>query len=80
MALLTKVITVSELEQIENRMVIPPESDDEYYQVNTFYMMGLATKAIQELSTENRELKSEIDELKKSVSFLMEKLGGMSNE
>ena len=69
-----------ELEKIDNRMVIPPESDDEYYQVNTFYMMGLVTKAIQELSAENKELKSEIDELKKSVSFLMEKLGGMENE
>lgn len=69
-----------ELEQIEKRMVIPPESDDEYYQVNTFYMMGLATKAIQELSAENKELRKEMDELKKSVSILLKKLGGMADE
>jgi uncharacterized coiled-coil DUF342 family protein len=43
-------------------------------------MQGYIVKAMQELSAENKELKSEIDELKKSVSFLMEKLGGMPNE
>lgn len=69
-----------ELEKIEKRMVIAPENDDEYYQVNSFYMMGLATKAIQELSNENKKLKEEIGELKKSVSFLMEKLGGILSE
>jgi hypothetical protein len=51
-----------------------------YKTVDNFYMQGYIVKAIQELSTENRELKSEIDDLKKSVSFLMEKLGGMENE
>lgn len=59
-----------ELEKIEERMVIASENDDEYYQVNSFYMLGLATKAIQELSKENEELKKEMEELKKAVSLL----------
>ena len=48
-----------------------------YKTVDNFYMQGYIVKAIQELSAENKQLRTEIDELKKSVSFLMEKLGGM---
>ena len=39
-----------ELEMINPAMVIKPDSDDDTYGINTFYLMGIITKAIQELA------------------------------
>lgn len=73
-----------ELEEIDKSLAFGGGYEENgtpnYKTVNGFYLQGYEIKAIQELSAENKELKAEIDELKKSVSFLMEKLGGMSNE
>lgn len=38
-----------ELEEINELMVLKPNDDSEFYGVNTFYLMGVITKAIQEL-------------------------------
>lgn len=38
-----------ELEEINENMVLKPHDDSEFYGVNTFYLMGVITKAIQEL-------------------------------
>ena len=73
-----------ELQEVDERLAVGGGYEEDgtpnYKTVDSFYMQGYIVKAIQELSAENKELKSEIDELKKSVSFLMEKLGGMENE
>ena len=64
-----------ELEKINPNMVIPPDEEQTYYSVNTFYMESIITKAIQEfynefsdkfdeLKQENIELKQKIKELK----------------
>ena len=72
------------LQEVDERLAVGGGYEEDgtpnYKSVDSFYMQGYVVKAIQELSAENRELKSEIDKLKQSVSFLMEKLGGMSNE
>lgn len=39
-------------------------------QVNTFAMLPYMTKAIQELSEENRKLKEEIKEIKKMIKSI----------
>ena len=38
-----------ELEEIDPNLVIKPHSEDEYYSVDTFYLLGVVTKSIQEL-------------------------------
>lgn len=72
------------LQEVDERLAVGGGYEEDgtpnYKTVDNFYMQGYIVKAIQELSEENRELKSEIDELKKSVSFLMKKLGGMADE
>ncbi len=72
------------LQEVDEKLAVGGGCDKDgtpnYKSVNSFYMQGYLVKAIQELSAENRELKAEIDELKKSVSFLVEKLGGMNSE
>lgn len=72
------------LQEVDERLAVGGGYEEDgtpnYKTVDNFYMQGYIVKAMQELSEENRELKSEIDELKKSVSFLMEKLGGMADE
>lgn len=72
------------LQEVDEKLAVGGGYEEDgtpnYKTVDDFYMQGYIVKAIQELSQENRELKSEIDELKKSVSFLMKKLGGMSDE
>jgi hypothetical protein len=72
------------LQEVDERLAVGGDYEEDgtpnYKSVDNFYMQGYIVKALQELSAENRELKSEIDELKQSVSFLLEKLGGMDNE
>lgn len=72
------------LQEVDERLAVGGGYEEDgtpnYKAVDNFYMQGYIVKALQELSAENRELKSEIDELKKSVSFLVQKLGGMENE
>jgi cell division protein FtsB len=72
------------LQEVDERLAVGGGYEEDgtpnYKTVDNFYMQGYIVKAMQELSQENKELKSEIDELKKSVSFLIEKLGGMKNE
>lgn len=72
------------LQEVDERLAVGGGYEEDgtpnYKTVDNFYMQGYIVKALQELSTENKELKSEIGELRKSVSFLMEKLGGMADE
>ena len=66
-----------ELEDIDHNLVIIPKQDDDkdgYYSVNDFYLSGVQTKAIQELSAENDKLKEEISQLKETLSNINEKL------
>lgn len=72
------------LQEVDERLALGGGYEEDgtpnYKTVDNFYMQGYIVKALQELSAENKELKSEMDKLKKSVSFLMEKLGGMTDE
>lgn len=58
-----------QLEEINPNLVLPPDNEEKYYSVNTFYMESLITKAIQEFyekyKNETDEFKQEIKELKK---------------
>lgn len=60
-----------ELEEINPLMVNKPDSEDDVYTVDSFYMESLITKAIQEMSekydNEIAELKKEIRELRNKV-------------
>ncbi len=73
-----------ELQEIDERLAVGGGYEEDgtpnYKTVDSFYMQGYLVKAIQELSQERNELRKEMDELKKSVSFLMERLGGMEDE
>lgn len=73
-----------ELQEVDERLAVGGGYEEDgtpnYKTVDNFYMQGYLVKAIQELSRENKELKEEIGNLKKSVSFLMENLGGKDNE
>ncbi len=48
-----------ELEEINESMVMKPSNETEYYGVDTFYLLGLVTKAIQELNQKVEKLKSQ---------------------
>lgn len=47
-----------ELEEINRSMVMKPTDDTMYYGINTFYLLGLVTKAIQELYEKIEEKES----------------------
>ena len=61
-----------ELEEINPLMVNKPDSEDDVYTVDSFYMESLITKAIQEMS---EKYDNEIAELKKRVKELEEMKG-----
>lgn len=61
-----------ELEEINPLMVNKPDSEDDVYTVDSFYMESLITKAIQEMS---EKYDNEIAELKNEIRELKEKLG-----
>lgn len=61
-----------ELEEINPLMVNKPDSEDDVYTVDSFYMESLLTKAIQEMS---EKYDNEIAELKKRVKELEEMKG-----
>ena len=61
-----------ELEEINPLMVNKPDSEDDLYTVDSFYMESLITKAIQEMS---KKYDNEISELKKRVKELEEMKG-----
>lgn len=56
-----------ELEEINPKMVIPPDNDDDKYSVDSFYLEGIITKAIQEFY---QEYLNEITQLKKEINNL----------
>lgn len=61
----------TELYELDHNLAIKPEDESEgYWGVNDFYMSGLQTKAIQELSAENEELRSKITSLETRISLL----------
>lgn len=64
-----------QLEKVDDSLVVkvkqPENSEiDELYQVNVNSVLALATKAIQELSEENKKLKDKLDDLEKRLSNL----------
>lgn len=67
----------TEMFDIDPNLVMIPDSEDDkdkYWSVNDFYLSGLQTKAIQELSAENKQLKAEITELKNTLNSINERL------
>ena len=56
-----------ELYDIDKAMAIKPIDDNTAWGVNDFYLLGMTVKAIQELSAQNKELKSKISSLEKLV-------------
>ena len=64
-----------ELFDIDPRLAIKPDNKEEgYWGVDDFYLTGLQTKAIQELSAENKQLKAEMTELKNTLNSINERL------
>ena len=67
----------TEMFDIDSNLVMIPDSEDDkdkYWSINDFYISGLQTKAIQELSAENKQLKAEIKELKNTLNSINERL------
>ena len=69
-----------ELEEIKENFVMKiPQTDengnviDEIYQINPEKIIPYLSKSIQELSEENAELRSKLDEQQKQIDFLMKK-------
>lgn len=61
----------TELYELDHNLAIKPEDEsDGYWGVNDFYMSGLQTKAIQELSKENEELRRKIQSLERRISLV----------
>ena len=52
-----------ELEEIDERLVVKPIGDGDYYGVETFYLQGVMTKAMQEMLEEIDILKEKITQL-----------------
>lgn len=68
-----------ELEKLDPRLSvgggIEEDGTPNYKSVDGYYLQGYEVKAIQELHKQNTEMKSEIEALKATVSFLMERIG-----
>lgn len=60
-----------ELEKINPKMVVPPSSNDDYYHVDSFYLEGIITKAIQEFY---KEYEKDISNLKQENHNLNNRL------
>lgn len=61
----------TELYELDHNLAIKPEDEsDGYWGVNDFYMSGVQTKAIQELSKENEELRRKIQSLERRISLV----------
>ena len=56
-----------EMEEISDDLVMKPESEDEYYGIDTFYLQGVMTKAMQEQQVIIESLQKEIEILKRKV-------------
>lgn len=62
-----------ELYEIDPNLAIKPsdeEEGDSYWGVHDFYLVGMLTKAVQELSAENTELKERLSRLEERVARL----------
>ena len=59
-----------ELEEIDQRLVIKPNDETETYGVDSFYLQGVMSKAIQQLSSEIDKLKEENKKLKEIIQEL----------
>lgn len=62
-----------ELYEIDPNLAIKPlpgEEDIAYWGVDSFYLTGMLTKAVQELSAENRELKQRLESLEERIARL----------
>lgn len=62
-----------ELYEIDPNLAIKPsdeEEGDSYWGVHDFYLVGMLTKAVQELSAENAELKERLSRLEERVARL----------
>ena len=60
-----------ELYEIDKNLARKPENEEDgYWSVNDFYLSGLQTKAIQELSAENNELRNKITSLEARIASL----------
>ena len=61
----------TELYELDHNLAIKPDDETEgYWGVNDFYMSGVQTKAIQELSKENEELRRKIQSLERRISLV----------
>lgn len=61
----------TELYELDHNLAIKPDDESEgYWGVNDFYMSGVQTKAIQELSKENEELRRKIQSLERRISLV----------
>ena len=61
----------TELYELDHNLAIKPEDESEgYWGVNDYYMSGVQTKAIQELSAENNELRNKITSLEARIASL----------
>ena len=61
----------TELYELDHNLAIKPDDEsDGYWGVNDFYMSGVQTKAIQELSKENEELRRKIQSLERRISLV----------
>ena len=72
----------TEMYDIDPNLVMIPdleEDKEKYWNVNDFYISGLQTKAIQELSKQNKQLKSQIKNLKQEVNELKQNLIRLEN-
>ena len=57
-----------ELYKIDQNLVNVPNNEKEYWKIDNYYLAGLQTKAIQQLSEQNEKLKAKVDILEQRLA------------